>query len=94
MKSGWRRPPSWRLGHSAWIPNRSRSIRSRPTVVDAKTVDGALLVILRGLEDTQWWSVYKLGTGERLFDTYVPLLGFSIRRDIQTMRYVGLEVPR
>jgi len=61
--------------------------------VDAKIVDGALLVILRGLEDTEWWSVYKLGTGERLFDTYTPLLGFSIRRDIQTMRYAGLEVP-
>jgi hypothetical protein len=61
--------------------------------VDCKTVDGALLVILRGLEDTEWWSVYKLGTGERLFDTYTPLLAFSIRRDIQTMRYVGLEVP-
>ncbi len=61
--------------------------------MEAKTVDGALLVILRGLEDTRWWSVYRLGTGERLFDTYVPLLGFSIRRDIQTTRYVGLEVP-
>jgi hypothetical protein len=61
--------------------------------VDCKTVDGALLVVLRGLEDTEWWTVYKLGTGERLFDTYVPLLGFSIRRDIQTMRYAGLEVP-
>ena len=61
--------------------------------VDSKTVDGSLLVILRGLEDTEWWSVYKLANGERLFDTYVPLLGFSIRRDIQTMRYVGLEVP-
>src|SRR3984885_6921195 len=61
--------------------------------VDCKTVDGALLVVLRGLEDTEWWSVYKLGTGERLFDTYVPLLGFSIRRDIQTMRYVGFEDP-
>ena len=61
--------------------------------VDCKTVDGALLVILRGLEDTEWWSVYKLGTGQRLFDTYTPLLAFSIRRDIQTMRYAGLEVP-
>jgi hypothetical protein len=60
--------------------------------MDARTVGGALLVILRGLEDTPWWSVYKLGTGERLFDTYVPLLGFSIRRDIQTLRYVGLEI--
>ena len=61
--------------------------------VDCKIVDGVLLVILRGLEDTEWWSVYRLGTGERLFDTYVPLLGFSIRRDIQTMRYVGFEDP-
>ncbi len=61
--------------------------------VDSKIVDGALLVILRGLEETEWWSVYKLGTGERLFDTYVPLLAFSIRRDIQTMRYVGFEDP-
>lgn len=61
--------------------------------VDCKTVDGALLTVLRGLEDTEWWSVYTLGNGARLFDTYVPLLGFSIRRDIQTMRYVGLEVP-
>src|SRR5271170_6187207 len=47
--------------------------------VDSKTVDGALLALLRGLEDTEWWSVYKLGTGERLFDTSVPLLSFSIR---------------
>jgi hypothetical protein len=61
--------------------------------VDSKTVDGALLVILRGLEDTEWWSVYKLGTGQRLFDTYTPLLGFSIQRDIQTMRYAGFEDP-
>ena len=61
--------------------------------IDCKTVDGTLLTILRGLEDTEWWSVYKLGTGERLFDTYTPLLAFSIRRDIQTMRYVGYGVP-
>ena len=61
--------------------------------VDSKTVDGSLLVVLRGLEDTEWWSVFKLGSGAKLFDTYVPLLGFSIRRDIQTMRYAGFEVP-
>lgn len=61
--------------------------------VDCKTVDGALLVILRGVEDTEWWSVYKLANGERLFETYVPLLDFSIRRDIQTVRYAGYEDP-
>ena len=61
--------------------------------IDARIVDGALITVLRGLEDTEWWSVYKLGTGARLFDTYVPLVGFSIRRDILTMRYAGYEIP-
>jgi hypothetical protein len=60
--------------------------------MDARTMDDALTV-LRGLEDTEWWSVYKAATGERLFDTYTPLLAFSIRRDIQTMRYAGFDVP-
>jgi hypothetical protein len=61
--------------------------------VDCKTVNSDLLVILRGLEDVEWWSVYKLGSGAHLFDTYVPLVTFSIARDIQTLRYVGLEAP-
>jgi hypothetical protein len=57
-------------------------------------VDGALLVILRGLEDTEWWSVYKLGNGASGSSTPTcHCSAFSIRRDIQTMRYAGLEVP-
>jgi hypothetical protein len=81
---------AWPLGVD---PKQKPLYSLRAQGVDCKTVDGALLVILRGLEDTEWWSVYKLGTGEKLFDTYVPMLGFSIRRDTQAMRYVGLEVP-
>ncbi|HTR37949.1 MAG TPA: hypothetical protein VMH80_18700 [Bryobacteraceae bacterium] len=61
--------------------------------VDPKPVGSELLSISRGLEDVQWWSVYKLATGQHLFDTYVPLVPFSISREIQTMRYAGLEVP-
>jgi len=61
--------------------------------VDCESVDGNVLVTLLGLEDTQWWSVNKLGTGEHLFDTYVPLVHFSISREVGEMRYVGLEVP-
>jgi hypothetical protein len=61
--------------------------------MDCRTVDDSLLVILRGVEEVPWWSVYKLETGQRLYDTYVPLVGFSIRRDVETMRYAGLEVP-
>src|SRR5258708_34068438 len=30
----------------------------------------ALLVFSRGVEEVNWWSIYKLGDGRRLFDTY------------------------
>jgi hypothetical protein len=63
------------------------------TGLDGQTVDQALFVGSRGTEEVDWWSVYKLGNGQHLFDTYVPLLKFSISRAIQTERYVGLEVP-
>jgi hypothetical protein len=61
--------------------------------VDPKTVNNDLLVISRGLEETDWWSVYKLGNGAHLFDTYVPLLQFSISREVQDLRYVALQIP-
>jgi hypothetical protein len=58
-----------------------------------RTVDGELFVIDRGLEDVEWWSVYQLGSGQHLFDTYVPLIGFSISREVFDRRYIGLEIP-
>ena len=61
--------------------------------VESRTVENALLVFDRGVEELEWWSVHKLGNGQHLFDTYVPLVKFSISREILTMRYVGLEVP-
>ena len=62
--------------------------------VGAQTLDGALWVADRGVDpDVAWWSVYKLGTGEHLLDTYVDLLKFSISREEWKQRYVGLEVP-
>lgn len=61
--------------------------------VDPKPVGSELLSISRGLEEVEWWSLYRLGTGQHLLDTYVPLVSFSISRRIQTMRYAGLEVP-
>jgi hypothetical protein len=63
------------------------------TGTDGRTVDGALWVASRAVEEMDWWSVYKLGTGQHLFDTYLPLLQFSISRENVEMRYVGLEVP-
>jgi hypothetical protein len=61
--------------------------------IDATTEDSAVLVFDRGTEEVDWWSVYKLGTGEPLFDSYVPVLHLSLSRDVQTPRYVGFEVP-
>ena len=61
--------------------------------LDAVVEDYSVLVFDRGTEEVDWWSVYHLGTGEPLFDSYVPVLHFSVSREIQTMRYVGFEVP-
>lgn len=61
--------------------------------VSATVVDGALLVFDRGTEDVSWWSVHALGTGAAMFDSYVPLVRFSLSREVQEMRYAGLDVP-
>jgi hypothetical protein len=59
---------------------------------EVRIVDENLFVVSRGLEEVDWWSVYRVVNGAHLFDTYVPLVKFSISRDTVTMRYAGLEV--
>ncbi len=61
--------------------------------VRATAEDNALLVIDRGTEDVNWWSIYALGTGTLLFDTFAPLMSFPLSADLQTPRYVGFDVP-
>lgn len=63
------------------------------TGTDAQIVDSALVQVSRGLEEVDWWSIFQLGTGRHLFDTYVPLVRFSLSRETLALRYVGLEVP-
>lgn len=60
---------------------------------EGNTKDNALFVVSRGLEEVDWWSVYKLGNGQHFFDTYAPLESFSISRETVSTRYVGLDVP-
>lgn len=60
---------------------------------EVRIVDENLFVVSRGLEEVDWWSVYRVANGTHLFDTYVPLVKFSTSRDTVTMRYAGLEVP-
>jgi len=55
--------------------------------LEPRVVNSDLVSILRGVEEVPWWSLYQLGTGKRLFDTYAPLVQFSISRDIQKLRY-------
>lgn len=57
------------------------------------TLDNGVIVVARGTEDVRWSSVYALGTGAHLFDSFVPVSGFSITPEVQTVRYAGLEVP-
>ena len=81
---------AWRLGDDL---RRQPLYTLTVTGAEGRTADNALFVVSRGLEETEWWSVYKLGSGQHLFDTYVPLVSFSISRDTVTTRYVGLEAP-
>ncbi len=59
----------------------------------ATVVNQSILVFDRAIEDVQWWSVYSIDRGRHLFDTYVPVTEFSISREYDTPRFVGLEVP-
>lgn len=81
---------AWRFGDD---------LREKPlytltaTGVDGHAMDDALFVISRGLEETEWWSAYKLGSGQHLFDTYVPLVSSSLSRETVKTRYAGFEAP-
>lgn len=63
------------------------------TGTDGRVLDNALFVASRGVDETDWWSIYRLGNGTHLFDTYLPLVSFSISRETLETRYIGLQVP-
>jgi hypothetical protein len=81
---------AWRFGDN---PAQKPLYSLTATGTEVRTMDSAILVASRGTEEVDWWSVYKLGSGQHLFDTYVPLVSFSIARETVRTRYVGVEVP-
>ena len=81
---------AWRFGDD--LGQKPRYAISVPGT-DGHPMDDAIFIASRGLEEVDWWSVYRLGTGQHLFDTYVPLVSFSISKQFLTTRYIGLEVP-
>jgi hypothetical protein len=81
---------AWRFGDN---PAQKPLYTVATSGLDVRTLDNALFVASRGLEEVEWWSIYKLGSGQHFFDTYVPLVSFSISRETLKTRYVGLEIP-
>jgi hypothetical protein len=81
---------AWPLGVD---PKQKPLYTVKVTGETGQTIDNSLYVAARGLEEVEWWSVYKLGTGQYLFDTFVPLVSFSISRETAKTRYVGMEAP-
>jgi len=81
----------------AWPLGTDPTEKPRYTVsLDAASVEAqrqSVLVFDRMLEEVQWWSVHALVNGEHLFDTYVKPVEFSISRETDEPRFVGLEVP-
>jgi len=81
----------------AWPLGTQPSEKPRYTVsleaASVATEHQSVLVFDRMLEEVQWWSVHALANGEHLFDTYVKLVEFTISREFDTPRFVGLEVP-
>jgi hypothetical protein len=77
---------AWRLG---------TDIKQKPLYAvtvegsESRVVENELFVVSRGLEEVEWWSVYRLANGAHLFDTYVPLVKLGEVDE----RYAGLEVP-
>jgi hypothetical protein len=60
---------------------------------ESRTVENELFTVSRGLEEVEWWSVYRLADGTHLFDTYMPLVKFSTSRKEMILRYAGFDVP-
>lgn len=56
--------------------------------VDARSIDNELLIVSRGLEDVQWWSLYRLADGKPHFNTFVRPV-----RVPDTNLFAGYEVP-
>ena len=80
---------AWPLGTD---PQQKPLYSVKVPALSARTVDGGLWLVDRNVEsDSDWWSVYQVGSGKHLFDTDVELVRFSITRESWTQRYAALK---
>jgi hypothetical protein len=63
------------------------------TGLEGRVFENTLLQFSRGTEEVDWWSIYRLGTGQHLFDTHVPPIIFSTTREFFIPRFGALDVP-
>jgi len=64
------------------------------TGTDARILEDEVWMVDRSTDpDVRWWSLYRLGTGQHLFDSYVEPLRLTVSRSDGNPRYAGLEVP-
>lgn len=81
---------AWPLGSD---PKQRPLYSTTITGTGAEVASDAVWIVSRGVEEVEWWTILKLATTQRLFDTYVPLAHFSISREILKERYAGFDVP-
>lgn len=74
---------AWKLGVD---PKQKPLYTIKAEGTGGRIVDGCLYVVDRGLEEVEWWSIYRLDNGQHLFDTHVPPVSYE-------SRYYGLEIP-
>jgi hypothetical protein len=81
---------AWKLG----VDIKTKPLYSiTATGSESRVIEGEIFLISRGLEEVEWWSAYRVANGAHLFDTYAPLVHFSISRETLTNRYIGMDVP-
>lgn len=82
---------AWPLGRNLTSPPLYKiSVKG----ADPRVANNEVIVVARGVEDVEWWSIYGLGGGKPLFDTHVPLAQASITKDVRTLRYAGAAILR
>jgi hypothetical protein len=78
---------AWKLG----VDMKQKPIYSVTVPATSSRIVEEVFVVARGLEENDWWSIYNISTGARLFDTHAPMVIVPINPASVKLRYVGLE---
>ncbi|HLK68499.1 MAG TPA: hypothetical protein VKU19_33935 [Bryobacteraceae bacterium] len=85
------------VGVEAWplgVDLQQKPLYSLSVPAASVQITDNILLMDRSLDgNASWWSIYTLGTGRHLFDTYADLLRFQVSREDGTSRFAGLDVP-